>query len=316
MATTLERFISDRVKELPGDQAIAFLLEAIPFIQEHQAPVAQSASTNAHNATGVGSLISHTAVYREKSVLARFKWESKYCESTKEDFDVVWDDSQDSKYEAYVCKACGESLVVDAARAEMVCPACGQVLAYQEDLEPTPDDHTRTTMISSFSYKRNNHFMEHVSTLQGRENTSIPDEVIAKVRQEFEKARMTKPENITQPRVRQFLKKLGYSKLYEHSWCIVSMLGGQGVAQIPPELEAKLKQMFQQIQAPFERCKPPGRKNFLSYSYVLRKMCELLGEDTYLPHLPLLKSREKLIAADRIWKDICQELKWQYVPTL
>lgn len=45
-------------------------------------------------------------------------------------------------------------------------------------------------------------------------------------------------------------------------------------------------------------------------------MSELLGEDQYLPCFPLLKSREKLYVQDQIWKKICEELKWQFIPTV
>ena len=48
--------------------------------------------------------------------------------------------------------------------------------------------------------------------------------------------------------------------------------------KLSPYLEDKLKLMFSEIQEPFEKHCPPTRKNFLSYSYVLYKFCELLGE--------------------------------------
>ena len=58
------------------------------------------------------------------------------------------------------------------------------------------------------------------------------------------------------------------------------------------------------------------RKNFLSYSYVIRKFLELLGEDKYISYFPLLKSREKLYQQDVIWKGICAKLKWAFYPSL
>ena len=61
---------------------------------------------------------------------------------------------------------------------------------------------------------------------------------------------------------------------------------------------------------------PPTRKNFLSYSYVLHKFCELLEYDHLLPYFTLLKSREKLQQQDKIWKDICKDLQWQYIPSI
>lgn len=48
--------------------------------------------------------------------------------------------------------------------------------------------------------------------------------------------------------------------------------------KLPAALEARLKQMFAEIQAPFAKHCPPNRKNFLSYGFTLYKMCELLGE--------------------------------------
>ena len=68
--------------------------------------------------------------------------------------------------------------------------------------------------------------------------------------------------------------------------------------------------MFKDIQAPFEKHCPPERKNFLSYSYVLYKFCELLGEDEYLEYFPLLKSKEKLYNQDVLFRKICEELRW------
>ena len=42
----------------------------------------------------------------------------------------------------------------------------------------------------------------------------------------------------------------------------------------------------------------------------------LLDKDEYLPYCRLLKSREKLQEHDEVWKQICVDLKWQYIPTV
>ena len=60
--------------------------------------------------------------------------------------------------------------------------------------------------------------------------------------------------------------------------------------------------------APWIRYCPNNRSNFLSYSYVLYKFLQLLEFDEYLDYFNLLKSREKLAEADKIWKLICHEL--------
>ena len=82
------------------------------------------------------------------------------------------------------------------------------------------------------------------------------------------------------------------------------------------ETEEELRRMFKEIQIPFHKFCPPERKNFLSYSYVLHKFCELLEYDYLLPYFPLLKSREKLHAQDIIWEKICKDLNWEFIPSL
>ena len=74
--------------------------------------------------------------------------------------------------------------------------------------------------------------------------------------------------------------------------------------------------MFKLISAPFENNKSKERLNFLSYSFVLHKFFQLLEMDEYLKYFPLLKSREKLRLQDSIWKKICKELRWEYIPSI
>ena len=94
------------------------------------------------------------------------------------------------------------------------------------------------------------------------------------------------------------------------------MLNGIKAPKMPQVLEEKLRMMFRDIQAPFDKNCPSQRKNFLSYSYVLYKFVELLEEDEYLQYFPLLKSKEKLYQQDVIWKMICRDLQWEFIPTI
>jgi hypothetical protein len=121
---------------------------------------------------------------------------------------------------------------------------------------------------------------------------------------------------ITHAKVRGLLKKLKLNKYYEHVPYISNILSGIKPPKMPVELEEQLRMMFKDIQKPFDNNCPVGRKNFLSYSYVLYKFCELLSEDSYLKYFPLLKSKEKLHQQDIIWKRICIELHWEYIPTI
>ena len=85
---------------------------------------------------------------------------------------------------------------------------------------------------------------------------------------------------------------------------------------ITPEIEEKIRAMFQEIQAPFLLYCPDDRTNFLSYSYILYKFFELLELDEYKIYFPLLKSRDRLIAHDHIWKKICDYLRWEFIRSI
>ena len=73
---------------------------------------------------------------------------------------------------------------------------------------------------------------------------------------------------------------------------------------------------FEEIQGPFEKHKPPDRKNFLSYHYCLYKFCQELGQEHILDNLKLLKNREKLYLMDKIYSKICADLGWKFVPSV
>ena len=146
--------------------------------------------------------------------------------------------------------------------------------------------------------------------------TTIPDEVMDQLRAELKKMKIKKLDEITHAKIRGLLKKLRLNKYYEHVPYITNILNGIRAPNMPQEFEERLRIMFKDIQKPFDDNCPAERKNFLSYSYVLYKFCELLGEDEYLQYFPLLKSKEKLYQQDVIWKKICADLLWEFIPTI
>ena len=83
-----------------------------------------------------------------------------------------------------------------------------------------------------------------------------------------------------------------------------------------PELEDTLCNLFVELQSPYSKYCPDDRVNFLNYYYTAYKLCELLGEAQYLEHFPMLKDREKRIEQDSIWRKICEELDWEFIPTI
>jgi hypothetical protein len=207
------------------------------------------------------------------------------------------------------CK-CGGYLVHHVAEATLVCNKCGEICPYVESYSQKEDTE------GGMAYKRINHLTECLNALQGKEGTTVPDEVIEKVRAEFKKNRISSTSEIKPSKVKQYLKKLGYSAYYENIHTIANTISGMPTLKLSQELEKKLKDMFNLIQDPFYKHKSPKRKNFLSYNYVLYKFCELLGEDDLLIFFPLLKCQKNLHVQDTIWRKICSELSWEFLATV
>jgi len=112
---------------------------------------------------------------------------------------------------------------------------------------------------------------------------------------ELRKERCFDPQQLNKAKLKVILKRLKLNKHYENLPFILSRLQGKAAMKLSGDMEEKLRMMFAQIQDSFERHCPKNRKNFLSYSYVLNKFCQLLGEEDLADQFTLLKSREKLL---------------------
>tara|TARA_B100000902_G_scaffold90916_1_gene94542 strand:+ start:14383 stop:15492 length:1110 start_codon:yes stop_codon:yes gene_type:complete len=213
------------------------------------------------------------------------------------------------------CKTCKDTeMVLEPTSATAICPNCGLSINYQDD-RLNPEFREGVQIISPYAYKRINHFKEWLAQLQAKETTEIPDIVFNNILVELQKQRITNSDQVTSSKLRTILKKLRYNKYYEHIPTISQKITGKKPPSLSQELESRLIAMFREIQVPFAKwvkIVAPERKNFLSYSYTLNKMCRILGETDLLQYFPLLKSREKNYVQDKIWKGICEDLKWDF----
>ena len=213
-----------------------------------------------------------------------------------------------------ICQHChnGELIPIDH-EGVLVCNKCARTVSYLIEGEK-PSYKEPPKEVCFYAYKRINHFREILAQFQAKETTQIPDEVLEDITQQIKKERIH-AKQITNRKAKEILKKLGYNKYYEHIPFIKDKLGIK-----PPimsqELEEKLCNLFMEIQGPYAKYCPDDRVNFLNYYYTVYKLCELLDQNEFLPFFPMLKDREKRIEQDEIWKKICGELDWEFIPTI
>lgn len=210
------------------------------------------------------------------------------------------------------CEKCNIAREELSEEGILVCPKCGSE-EYMLVVSDFPSFRDPPKERNNYAYKKINHLNEILNQFQAKESTIIPDEVMHEIICELKKQRIQNIADLTEIAMREILKKLNRSKYYEHATHILSRLNGNPPPTITPEIEEKIRTMFQEIQAPFLLYCPDDRTNFLSYSYILYKFFELLDLDEYKVYFPLLKSRDRLISHDQIWKKMCDYLKWEFI---
>uniref|UniRef100_A0A6C0FCA4 Poxvirus late transcription factor VLTF3-like protein n=1 Tax=viral metagenome TaxID=1070528 RepID=A0A6C0FCA4_9ZZZZ len=217
-------------------------------------------------------------------------------------------------YSTDVCQKCfkGELIPLED-EGVMICNKCHNSVKYLiENDKPSYKEPPKE--VCFYAYKKINHFKEILSQFQGKETTQIPDKVIEELLLQIKKERIELTD-LSYYKCKDLLKKLGYNKYYEHINFIKNKIGIKPVV-ISQELEETLCNFFMEIQYPYAKHCPDYRVNFLHYYYVLYKLFELLDQTDYLIHIPMLKDREKLIEQDTIWKNICNELDWEFIATV
>ena len=217
-------------------------------------------------------------------------------------------------YQTDICEVCNKGELIPLEdEGIMVCNICSRSIPYLIENEK-PSYKEPPKEVCFYAYKRINHFKEILAQFQGKETTQIPSEVIENIKLQIKKERIELSQ-ISNIKTKEILKKLGYNKYYEHIPFIKDKLGIKPPI-MSPELEETLCNLFIELQSPYSKFCPDDRVNFLNYYYTAYKLCELLGEDNYLQHFPMLKDPEKRMEQDVIWKKICKELDWEYIPTI
>jgi len=202
----------------------------------------------------------------------------------------------------------------------LACPQCGVSTSYL-DSTAASTGHSDDRSFNQFSYSRSNHFLQWLRACQGKESVTIPDEILKGVCHELVKRRVQSGD-ITSRKIRECLKTMRKRKYYEHVVLITSLLSGKTPPRFTPQVERTLQRLFLCVQRPFTIAVAalcPERKNFLSYSFILTKLCGLLRDsidERWLTAWPSLKGKDKIYRSDKLWAHMCRQLGWKFYPSI
>jgi predicted nucleic acid-binding Zn-ribbon protein len=213
------------------------------------------------------------------------------------------------------CSECGADMMFSQNEAMLYCPDCGtsEFMLIDSD-RPSYKDPPRES--SYYAYKRINHFNELLAQFQAKGSAEIPQDIFDQIIAELKKQRIADLSSLKYRQMREVLRKLKLNRQYDHIPYIISRLQGSIAPVMSRETEEKLRHMFKEIQPSFQKHCPKNRRNFLSYSYVLYKFCELLDLDEFLASFPLLKNRDKLYQQSKVWEQICKDMGWEFIRSI
>lgn len=272
--------------------------------------VAQEQKTNNNSSNtphGISSMINEKKGLQRNQLLNDYLQieDPTMARHSVEEYDDPWTN----------CEACGNEMIMCLNEANLTCSKCGhQEFILVDSDKPSYKDPPRE--VCYYAYKKINHFNEWLAQFQAKESTEIPQDIYDAILVQLKKERITNMSTLKPTKLREILRKMKCSKYYEHIPHIINRLNGQNAPFMSREDEEKLRHMFREIQPSFKKHCPKGRRNFLSYGYVLYKFCELLEMDEYLACFPLLKNRDKLYLQDKTWELICKDQGWQYIRTV
>lgn len=211
-----------------------------------------------------------------------------------------------------ICEDCGIELIKEDDHT-YVCTQCGFSLKHLVSTA-SYQENNRINVAQRYVYDKRVHFGDAIKKFQAKQNTTIPQKVYDDIETRMKNHEISK-EHLNKNHLFEFLRLNGHSEHYEDITLIFRNITGTQPPDIS-HLENDLFRLFDEIDPVYERVKPPDRTNFLNGQFTLFKLLQKLQFPCREEDFYILKTREKLIEQDKIWKKICNELNWTYIATV
>ena len=138
----------------------------------------------------------------------------------------------------------------------------------------------------------------------------VPDDVMEVIRDEIHDGtnilyNYTIP--LTTSILECILKRKGLTMYKDSIYYIFFKLSGVPYPYITMKEYKLILNTFDVVSTIYEKYKPDGRKSFLNYSFVLKKILIMLGKVEYAKYISPLKTRSKQNELERVWELITKD---------
>lgn len=206
------------------------------------------------------------------------------------------------------CSNCNNDLSnFEYRKYSYVCKVCGlEEINYINTIDFTEDN-------KQITEKDKETFTKALLKFQGKNNEDIPNIIIQKLFQ-YCNNYGTNYKDIKKQDMYSMLQELGYPNYYEDINLILYKFNKTPLPDLS-SYEEQLKINYMLGENIYEKIKTE-RKSSLNIQYLLFKHLELLKYPCTKDDFKIIETREILIGYDQIWKQICDNLGWQFIPTI
>ena len=247
--------------------------------------------------------------YNEKQIFFNINLKKKTnlvicdCCSSKNCFE-----SLDGK--TYICEDCGFQKEI-----------LGNLTSYK--------DVSRVNISSKYTYERRVHFRDCINQYQGKQNSTISEDVFKDLENQFEShglligtkndSKEIRFQNITKDHILLFLKETGHTKHYEDVFLIYFKMTGKKSNDIS-HLEDKLIKDFEVLSDLYDKkfkhdkSKKIDRKSFINVQYVLFQLLRRHKYPCKKDDFNMLKTLDRKSFHDEIVRELFEHLNFNFTP--
>ena len=227
------------------------------------------------------------------------------CELNGDEYEVP------KKHKRNFCIDCNLEMLIDYEKSTLSCTKCGLFEYYPVHVQSY--NHTMRYSRRKCIYKRCDNFKVILDQFFYGGKRPVPDDVMEAIRDEIhDKTNIlynyTIP--ITIPILECILKRNKMMKYKNSIYFIYFKLSGVPFPCNTMKEYNSILNAFNVVSDIYDKYKPKGRKSFINYSFVLKKLLIMLGKVEYGKYIPKLKTNSKQKELERIWELITKDPEW------
>ena len=226
------------------------------------------------------------------------------CELNGEEY------KEPKKHNCNFCVDCNLETTKDHQNSHSVCMNCGSCEYYPAYV--TSYNHTMQPLRRKCLYKRSENFKVILNQFFYGGKKLAPDDVMEAIRAEIhEGTNILYNYTIPMIPILECILKRKELMIYKGSvYYIYFKLSGKSFPLITTKEYNLIHNVFDVVSSIYDKYKPRGRKSFLNYYFVLKKILIMLGKVEYAKYIPPLKTRSKQNELERVWDLITKDPEW------